>query len=136
MTDFKKTLTTWEQQAREHAEKVEAGATAAAASIFPRMLAAGLASIEYDYSGSGDSGQIDEHTGFNADHEETPVPEDLASEGESIANDLLESKHGGWYNGDGASGTVTLNAAERTVVIDHDEYYTETRNEETTIPIP
>ncbi len=43
---------------------------------------------------------------------------------EDLAYLVIDIKHPGWENNDGASGDLTINAKEGTIVLDHNEYIT------------
>jgi hypothetical protein len=115
------------------------------------MRAAGLASVEVTYSGSGDSGQIDEvefdppgvdarthhvlvaRMHYRWDEERCcganePLFEELslADAAETLCDQAITlCDHDGYENGDGGSGTFTLQAADAAAELDHRDYYTE-----------
>jgi hypothetical protein len=47
-----------------------------------------------------------------------------------ILEDALESKYDGWEDGDGGSGTITWDVKTDKIKIQHNEYYTESRESE------
>lgn len=98
--------------------------------------------VTVEYDGSGDSGQIDDVSAWNAGDEIISFPSDrkitLLSENpdhplaeqsfeaavETLAWDYLEI-YSGWENNDGAFGTFVFDVPARTVTLEHNERYTE-----------
>ena len=115
------------------------------------MRSLGLTSVAVTYSGSGDSGQIDE-VGFQPadlddglhratvavvryrwDEERSCGGSELLFE-EMLLCDIAEAlcdtaielcHHDGYENNDGGSGTFTLQAGDASVELEHSYYYTE-----------
>ncbi len=115
------------------------------------MRSLGLTSVAVTYSGSGDSGQIDE-VGFQPsdfedglhkvsvalvryrwDEERSCGGSELHFE-EMLLCDIAEAlcdtaielcQHDGYENNDGGSGTFTLQAGDASAELEHSDYYTE-----------
>lgn len=70
-----------------------------------------------EFSGSGDSGDIDEIYFFDASNEETNIPDDL----HNLVHEYLSEKASDiptdWYNNDGGRGSATINFLTGDVVI-------------------
>ena len=118
------------------------------AAIFVALEAAGIAQVTIEFEGSGDSGQMEQATGYTASNEPVDIPDALVAITqvdfdedkdsrtnvklreaiETVAYELLEQKHGGWEEGEGGFGTFTFDVAERSITLDFDERYTETNN--------
>lgn len=91
--------------------------------------------FEMTFSGSGDSGQVDE-IGIDEDLEcvLSLIPnygsdefeyQGLHSILEAFACYAIDAAgHGGWENNDGASGTIYVDPTEGTIRLEIDEYYT------------
>ena len=111
----------------------------------------GATHVVVSYSGSGDSGQIDEVEIRKGDSTLEPTKSALSlcstskwdSENsrwienmktkrkplkealEDFAYDWIESEYAGWENNDGASGEFTINVASDEFRLSHTYYYTE-----------
>ncbi len=145
----------WEARSREYErrdahyrERRDAAFPITKAAILDALQAAGVARVTIEFEGSGDSGQMEQATAYDADEETVAFPEacieiarvdfdegkdtraevNLRDAMETIAYELLERTHGGWENDDGGFGTFTFDVAERSVTLDYDERYTETNN--------
>jgi uncharacterized protein DUF6878 len=110
--------------------------------VFAALTEAGIHRVTVEYDGSGDSGQIDDVSAWNAGDEIISFPSDrkitLLSENpdhplaeqsfeaavETLAWDYLEI-YSGWENNDGAFGTFVFDVPARTVTLEHNERYTE-----------
>ena len=111
-----------------------------------KLLASRMSRFEFE--GSGDSGQMEQATGYTAANEPVGIPdvvieitrvdfnEDKDSSAdvalreaiETVAYELLEQTHGGWEDNDGGFGTFAFDVAERSITLDFNERYTETNN--------
>jgi hypothetical protein len=87
----------------------------------------GITKVEAEYSGSGDSGQID---GVTFEPDTIKLPPELEHEVEQLFYDVLEARYAGWENNDGASGTFTwdINGKDSGFHHEHCEYYTESND--------
>lgn len=108
------------------------------------------------YSGGGDEGAADETSAVDADgrtvdlsttvdvftectryadqqwHTWTELDDELLHQALSdFAMEAVESRHEGWYDGEGGSGQVVFDCASDTVRIEHAEYRTESDFTET-----
>jgi len=112
---------------------------------FSKLVEMGIEFVTYTYSGSGDSGCISDveivppssanaddwasafkimfYVGFCEEVDERESSFENALRG--IADELLESAHGGWENGDGGFGTVMFDVANQNVLIEHSDYIVE-----------
>ena len=112
-------------------------------------------SVVVSFSGSGDSGQIDQVSIYQDKTELKPTkkisiliatskwnqesgwiervlskPMPLADALEALVYDWIESEHAGWENNDGASGECTIEVAEDKFLLNHTTYYTESESME------
>jgi hypothetical protein len=102
--------------------------------VFDALVAAGIATVNVEFDGEGDSGQIH---GIAADgsaeiphiHIELQKPSWGTGEVESIQStlrdaiealcyDYLEQQQGGWENNDGAFGEFIFSVAERKIELE------------------
>ncbi len=130
-------------QARERA-RMQLAAEALAANktaVFDALAAAGITAVSVSFDGYGDSGQI-ESLDAEANGTRIVLPAasitiakpdaealthqdvSLADAIEQIAYDLLEEKHCGWENNDGAYGEFVFDVATRGITLEHNERYT------------
>ncbi len=86
-----------------------------------------IARVRAEYDGCGDSGQIEAIYYFDAADSELKGLVDDATEKdiESLLYALLEIRHGGWENNDGAFGSFDWNVAANTLEHVHNNRYTE-----------
>lgn len=102
------------------------------------LRAIDVSSIEADYNGWGDEGQVDTITALKADNTEVNLKrhpcampgadhiktmEDLIEE---FSWQSVQHFHEGFHNNDGGSGTVTIDVATGRVKIEHDDNVVET----------
>lgn len=115
----------------------------------------GATSVVVSYSGSGDSGQIDEVSVYRDEVQikseknvsilvasskwteadgwsERVKSETMTLEAalEQFVYDWIESEHAGWENNDGASGECTITVASNEFILNHVTYYTESESTE------
>jgi hypothetical protein len=72
-----------------------------------RLKSIGVASVAVEYDGCGDSGQIEDVTCRNAQGDPVELTGDagvIQTELSDLLYDLLEVRHPGWENNDGACG--------------------------------
>ncbi len=118
--------------------------------LFDALAAAGIVLVTITFDGSGDSGQFEQLAGFDAENHEVPVPTaditvrsvnfDLSTVEErttaigefieTLAYDFLEETHSGWEDGEGAYGEFKFALADRAIVLEYNERYTETHYHE------
>jgi hypothetical protein len=79
-----------------------------------KLAAVQVARVTSEYDGYGDSGQIESVSYFNAANEDLTktIESGLDQQVQDLLYDLLEVRHGGWENNDGACGSFTWNVAE------------------------
>lgn len=120
--------------------------------IFDALAACGATYATITYDGSGDSGQMNEvdcdGNGFDKvriQFERAETAYSLAESGrfepqtknemveitlsaaiEEFCWDVLEEKHGGWENDEGADGNFHFDVEGRSVSFEHNEFYTST----------
>jgi hypothetical protein len=109
--------------------------------VFAALAAAGIDHVMVEYDGSGDSGQIECITAWDAndqkipllpqpklqlatDDPDQPIERSLESAIEDLAWDYLEIYYG-WENNDGACGTFVFDVPKRTITLDHNERFTD-----------
>lgn len=90
------------------------------------LTALGVTTVVAEYDGCGDSGQIESIDFRNAAGEScAEVPDEVEKQVQDLLYDLLEVRHGGWENNDGAFGTFCWNLSDQTLDHEHNERYTE-----------
>lgn len=114
--------------------------------LFGAFATAGVAVATIDFDGCGDSGQFETLLLYSADNEPRDIPagpitiQTIDPETEavvetvtttadymlSLASDLLEQKHGGWEDGDGAYGEFRFTLADHALTLEYNERYTAT----------
>ena len=116
--------------------------------LFDALAAAAIQTVVIEFDGCGDSGQLENITGLDAENAEIPLPEEnieireVQFEGpsilvvkrpvrdvlETLAYDFLEQTHDGWENGDGGHGEFTFDVATRSITLDYNERFTDSTN--------
>jgi hypothetical protein len=115
--------------------------------LFAALAAAAIQTVVIEFDGCGDSGQLENITGLDAENAEIPLPDDeiemhVQFEGpsisvvkrtvrdvlETLAYDFLEQTHDGWENGDGAHGEFTIDVATKSITLDYNERFTDSTN--------
>ena len=96
--------------------------------LIPRLKKWGVAKVQAEYSGYGDSGCIN-HIAY-LDAQNQPINMDLvrAASDPDIEDVLYEFLPAGFEINDGSQGTLTIDVAAGTVTLEHGENYTETRD--------
>jgi hypothetical protein len=113
-----------EQYYRERLENVRQHLPRAA----EQLKAAGVARVDIYYDGCGDSGQIEDVGYFDAQRKMIDPPSTLAISEDALRElfyDLLETRHAGWENNDGAFGEFEWDLIADTLKHSHSERYTE-----------
>jgi len=127
--------------------------------IIDALHQAGIALVTVTFDGEGDSGQIEDikafahvqaDTGIGTDPQPLPnklvkyceqsfrghkssksiKDKSLAEAIEDLCYALLEQKHGGWENNEGAFGEFTIEVEERRVRLEFDARFTDTVHSE------
>ena len=134
----------WQQQERELARIASKVLLANKTSLFDALTAAGITTVIVNFDGCGDSGQI-EMIEAKAGDDVIPLPtvqieiasavwgsatidrqtRPLEEAIEILVYDVLNQKHCGWENNDGAYGEYTFDVAERTITLDYNERHME-----------
>jgi hypothetical protein len=134
----------WQQQERELARIASEVLLANKTSLFDALTAAGITTVIVNFDGCGDSGQI-EMIEAKAGDDVIPLPtvqieiasavwgsatidrqtRPLEEAIEILVYDVLNQKHCGWENNDGAYGEYTFDVAERTITLDYNERHME-----------
>ncbi len=116
--------------------------------LFNALAAAGIQTVVIEFDGCGDSGQLENITGLDAENAEIALPEEnieireVQFEGprtlvvkrpvrdvlETLAYDFLEQTHDGWENGDGGHGEFTFDVATKSITLDYNERFTDSTN--------
>lgn len=91
------------------------------------LKAAGVVCIKVDYDGCGDSGQLEEPQLLDAADSPIPLEQVEALHRQRLMElyDLLEARHSGWENNDGATGHFSWNLLTGEMQQVHHERYTE-----------
>lgn len=87
--------------------------------LFKDLRKAGVARVEVDYDGSGDSGDIQETTFFDAKDNKMEV--DFDERCNDLAYGELETHHGGWEINEGSFGKVIFDVQKGKVRFEHNE---------------
>lgn len=90
-----------------------------------RLLALGIHEVQADYDGVGDSGQFEQFLYLHESKQEIVVSESLHKEIEALLYALLELRHDGWENNDGAFGIFRWNLADGTIEQEHHQRFTD-----------
>ena len=116
--------------------------------LFDALSAAAIQTVLIEFDGCGDSGQLENITGLDAENAEIPLPEanieirEVQFEGpsilvvkrpvrdvlETLAYDFLEQTHDGWEIGEGGHGKFTFDVATRSITLDYNERFTDSTN--------
>ena len=115
--------------------------------LIAALTSMGVAHVEVEYDGEGDSGQINSTFGVNDRGEivdlAKPFPvsigqgdrlhhyDSLEEFVEDFAWDLLEQYHAGFVDNDGGFGRVTIEVADARITLDHNDRVVESVNTET-----
>ena len=114
------------------------------ATVFAALHAAKITSVEVEFDGVGDSGQIDAITAYQestiAELPSVPLTVHQVQFGtqapstasqplyeaiEALCYDCLAQEHGGWENNDGAYGTFTFDVPTRTIELEFNGRFTD-----------
>ena len=92
--------------------------------LFIALQEQNIEMIQIDFAGSGDSGNIDDKTYYDADN---MIVKDITDEQDSLMEDIADhilSSHYqyDWYNNDGGGGKLTINLKEKSWTIDGYQY--------------
>jgi hypothetical protein len=93
-----------------------------------QLKGAGIARVDIYYDGCGDSGQIEDVRYFDAQRKwiKSPPPFTITEDAlRELFYDLLETRHAGWENNDGAFGEFEWDLIADTLRHSHSERYTE-----------
>lgn len=113
-------------------------AAKAKAAFCPILVAHGIVKVTIDYDGGGDEGQVHAITYFTADNQEIDAPpvhcdryvtdfHGTITADQALVNDALDSFayealaafHGGWENGEGACGEISIDTIHQSATLDH-----------------
>jgi hypothetical protein len=89
---------------------------------------AGVVRVEVYYDGCGDSGQIESIHYFDAEYKQIDLTGRVTLTHDALMDlfyDLIEVRHDGWENNDGAFGEFTWDLTADTLLHTHSERYTE-----------
>jgi uncharacterized protein DUF6878 len=110
--------------------------------LFTALIAAGIRTVIVDFDGYGDQGQIEDVRAYKGAEDEDPMvipttsltiqvvegwkqyqikdqPEMLANAIETVCYEYLVQTHDGWETDEGAFGTFTFDAADKTIELDY-----------------
>ena len=88
----------------------------------------GVATVRVEYDGCGDSGQIEDIVCFDTEDNcvkltgKTPVTDDQLAD---LFYDLIETRHPGWENNDGACGELEWILEPDTLTHTHNDRFTD-----------
>lgn len=111
--------------------------------LFAALADAGIVTITVIYDGYGDEGTMAPPEAVDADGVTIGIPDveievqstdgdaltvhvsrqPLADALETITYDMLEARHSGWENGDGASGVFTIDVGKQSIHLLHRDHY-------------
>ena len=91
------------------------------------LVALGISDVQADYDGVGDSGQIEDIRYLDASEPGRfiPVEASIAQRVEDLLYALLNLRHGGWENNDGAYGSFRWNLADGSLEHEHNARFTD-----------
>jgi hypothetical protein len=123
--------------------------THAKSAMLGALRTQGIATVEIDYDGEGDSGQMGDIYAYDAERQSLPINKpvniafapdeeprhyDSLSEAlDDFAWRLLQDRHGGFENNDGGYGTIVIDVPNCSVVIDHNDRFTDAFNTRTEV---
>jgi hypothetical protein len=84
-----------------------------------------VTSVTVEYSGCGDSGDIDFIKYRDEKGIEVIVDDNVDKEVSEFAWNIIDERHGGFYNNEGGNGTIDIDISKRTIDITHNDAYTE-----------
>jgi hypothetical protein len=131
---------TWDEKDREYTDRADELLPVNKTTLFDALASARITTVVVTFDGGGNSGQI-ENIETKAGEELVSLPPgsieiararwgrpeierqslSIHDTIEALVYDLLGQTHDGWENGEGAYGTFTFEAADRTITLDYDE---------------
>lgn len=134
------------RRAAEQTRREDALLSRNKALVLGALEAAGVARVEVEFDGGGDSGQIESVRARDADGAEVELPDDRLAlclvDGpgseprsgdhspveaiETLVYGALACRHGGWENNEGGYGTVLFDVADRSMRLEMHERVVET----------
>jgi hypothetical protein len=127
----------------KHAQSLAEANTANKQAVFTALKAAGIATVNVQFNGAGDSGQIEEITAC-ADGTAVALPEaevemrhaswdgaptnrkmSLREAIEELCFDYLSQEHGGWEIDDGGQGEFTFRCEDSSIDLEFQQFYTD-----------
>lgn len=96
-------------------------AATARATLLPKLRAAGCTSVEVEYDGYGDSGNV-ENVSFMP--ENLTLPQTLHQQVSDFGWQFAYSRHPGFENNDGGFGTLIWDVAKDSISLSHNDRYT------------
>lgn len=112
----------WERKAREKKAQLTAQLRE---EILPRLKDMGVAKVQIEYSGYGDSGAINYVEYFDAQNEAVDVHATWPACGPMIENVVYEYLPAGFENNEGGQGDVYIDVENKTLTLDHEDNYIE-----------
>jgi len=90
------------------------------------LTALGITRVTADYDGGGDSGQLESVRLYQGTDERTEsVDPELVTRVEQLLYDLLEVRHGGWENNEGAFGEFQWDVVSDALTHEHNARFTD-----------
>lgn len=96
---------------------------AAKQDLIDSMKQAGITQIVVTYTGSGDSGGIEDIT---HEPEQTPLSDGLHEAACAFGDAVIDANHCGFENDTGGGGTITIDAEQGSAVLEAYDYVEET----------
>jgi len=111
------------------------------AALLKALATAGVARVDIDYDGEGDSGQLTAIDASAADGSHVPLDTPCQQvEGRTLrtliddfAWDVLGHYHDGFENNDGGCGSISIDVAKQSVILDHNDRVSEFVNTTTEV---
>ena len=90
------------------------------------LTALGITRVTADYDGGGDSGQLESVHLYQGTEERTEsIDPELVTRVEQLLYDLLEVRHGGWENNEGAFGEFQWDVVSDALTHEHNARFTD-----------
>ena len=126
-------LTVWMARYQAEQQQRQAQLPVLKNAMLENLSRHGIASVIIDYDGEGDSGQIEGMAAFGDTDQPIALAGDLHDQIEDFAWRVLEVHHNGYEINDGGYGDITIDVANRTVVLDHNARFSDSVNTTTEV---
>lgn len=119
------TDSTWLREYKRHVQERADRAGESMRRLTTELADLRVLRVSAEYDGYGDSGQIEEVGFFGEGDAVIEVGAPIADAVEQLLYDLLEVRHGGWENNDGAFGTFEWQIASGGLTHEHNARFTD-----------